>query len=443
MFKIGNIYLSKLFFLFYGGVVLLYIIAFSFPQLDDISYLSFIILISVGLIDGILILIYKAPLSVQRVLQNRMNLGDANKIDICIKNISVSPIKFKYYEGFPIEMQERNKSYHGFILPQKESHYTYSFTPKKRGIYYFRKSSYTISSLLGLWQRKFELNLEDQIGVYPSILQMKKYELMVFDQQIHQKGIKRIRRIGNNQEFEQIKNYVQGDEIRHINWKATSRRSELMVNQYQEEKSQQVYFLIDKSRPMQMEFDNMSMLDYAINSALIISNITLRKGDKTGLITFSNKIGDQIPADKKTGQLKRILESLYQQKTQYKEPNYELLFQTVHRTIKTRSLLMIYTNFETEFAMRRVLPLLRKLNQKHVVVIVLFKHKELESVAFGIPKNKMEVYQTVLAEKMLNNKEKIAEELNKYGIQTILTLPNDLNLNVVNKYLEMKAKGTI
>jgi uncharacterized protein (DUF58 family) len=443
MIKFGNIYLSKFFFLLYGGVILLYILAFSFSELNDIGYLSFIILISVSLIDAILILSYKGPLEIKRELQTRMNLGDANKITIRIHNKSLAPIKFTYYEGYPIEMQKRNSSLNGFALPSKEVHFEYSFAPKKRGNYVFRDSSYTVASLLGLWQRRFEIKLEQNVGVYPSILQMKKYELMVFDHQVHQKGIKRIRRIGNNQEFEQIKNYVQGDEIRHINWKATSRRSELMVNQYQEEKSQQVYFLIDKSRPMQMEFENMSMLDYAINSALIISNITLRKGDKTGLITFSDKIGDQIPADKKTGQLKRILESLYQQKTHYKEPNYELLFQTLHRTIKTRSLLMLYTNFETAFSMRRVLPLLRKLNQKHVVVIILFKHKELESLAFGVPKNKMEVYQTVIAEKMLNNKEKIAEELNKYGIQTILTLPNDLNLNVVNKYLEMKAKGTI
>ena len=174
--------------------------------------------------------------------------------------------------------------------------------------------------------------------VYPSVKEMKKYELLVFKQQRTSTGIKRIRRLGNTSEFEQIKNYVQGDEIRKINWKATSRKNELQVNQYQEEQSQQVYCIIDKSKSMEMDFNGLSMLDYAINSTLVFSNIALRKGDKAGLITYADKIGTTISAERSGDQMRRIQEALYNQKSLFNESDFELLYNTIRRVIKTRSL---------------------------------------------------------------------------------------------------------
>ncbi|EPB65760.1 hypothetical protein ANCCEY_15171 [Ancylostoma ceylanicum] len=291
--------------------------------------------------------------------------------------------------------------------------------------------------------RRYELPIGQKVGVYPSVLQLKKYELLVFHQQKINSGIKRIRRLGNNSEFEQIKDYVQGDEIRTINWKATGRAANLMVNTYQEEKSQSVFCILDKSRSMQMEFDDLSLLDYSINSILVLSNIMLRNGDRTGLITFSDKMGMQIPADKNKGQMRFIMDALYNQKTDFKEPNYELLYQSIRRTIKTRSLIVLFTNFETEAAMNRALPILRKINQKHVLVTVLFQNSDLETLALQKPETMREVYQTIVAEQMSDLKSKIAFQLKQNGIQTVLTLPENLSIQTINKYLELKAKGVL
>jgi uncharacterized protein (DUF58 family) len=216
-----------------------------------------------------------------------------------------------------------------------------------------------------------------------------------------------------------------------------------MVNQYQEEKSQSIYCIIDKSRNMQMEFEGLTMLDYSINASLVFSNIALRKGDKAGLITYSDKIGTLLPAERSGGQMRRIQEALYNQKTLYKEGNYDLLYQSVRRTIRSRSLLVLFTNFETEFSMRRALPMLRKLNQKHILVVVFFENSELQDLAFKQPTNVLEVYQGVVAERMISLKAKMARELKQNGIQTVLTLPENLSVNTINKYLELKAKGSI
>jgi uncharacterized protein (DUF58 family) len=358
---LSSIYLTRFFFLLFAIGVVLFAAAFAVPSLFFIAKVGMMCLFGITLLDVLLTFSSKQPLIYERHVQSRLNLGDKNEVKLVVKNALSQPINFRMYEGFPIEMQERSRIFKGLVLPKQEAVFEYTFTPKERGEFYFRKPFFIISSLFNLVSRKLIIDDEQEVKVYPSVLQMKKYELLVFQQQKTSSGIKKIRRLGNTSEFEQIKNYVQGDEIKTINWKATSRRNELMVNQYQEEKSQHIYCIIDKSRSMQVQFDDLSMLDYAINSTLVFSNIALRKGDKTGLITFSDKIGSQLPADRTGGQMRRIIEELYNQKTHFLEPNYELLYNSLRRTVKTRSLLVLFTNFETEFAMRRALPMLLSL----------------------------------------------------------------------------------
>lgn len=379
----------------------------------------------------------------ERKVGERLNLGDDNKVLLSIKNNSNQPINFSMIEGFPIEMQERAKTYYGTLLGGSTKEFEYIFSPKKRGKHSFGKPLVTMRSIFFMVNRKVEVPIEQEVRVYPSVEQMKKYELLVFQQRKLDAGIKKIRRLGNNSEFEQIKNYVQGDEIKKINWKATSRRNELMVNQYQEEKSQNIYCIIDKSRNMQVDFEGLTMLDYAINSTLVFTNIALKKDDKAGLITYSDKIGTVLPAEKQSGQLKRIQDVLYNQQTKFGEANFELLFQTVRRTVKSRSMLLLFTNFDSPFAMRRAIPMLRRLNRKHLLVVVFFENSDLQELAFKPSNTIKEVYQSVVAEKMVSVKSKIARELQQNGIQTILTHPKDLSVNSINKYLELKAKGSI
>lgn len=418
-------------------------VAYAIPSIAFIAHVALASLFGLTMLDILLVFSNRKPLEVRRNVQDRLNLGDENEVALTVTNLGAQPINFTMIEGYPKEMQDRSTELKGTLLGDSEKTFIYNFTPKARGTFEFGDVFIIIRSMFFMASRRIDIPLSQSIDVYPSVLQMKKYELLVFQQQKTSMGIKKIRRLGNNSEFEQIKSYVQGDEIRTINWKATSRRNELMVNQYQEEKSQSIYCILDKSRNMQMEFDNLSMLDYSINSALVFSNIALRKGDRAGLITYSDKIGTMLAADKSTGQMRRIQEALFNQKTHYKEGNYEVLYNSIRRTIKQRSLLMLFTNFETEFSMRRALPMLRRLNQKHVLVVVFFQNSELQELAYKPSKSIQEVYQSTVAERMISLKSKMARELRQNGIQTVLTLPEDLSINTINKYLELKAKGAL
>jgi len=440
---LGSLHLTRFTFILLTIVTAVIGASTILPWLMLVGKTMLVVLVITIIADVLLVYLQKEPVTVKRTFQERMNLGDVNTITVKIVNQTLQPINASIYEGYPVQMQKRSKAWVALLLPRKAKSFTYTFTPTERGEYDFGDIVLFLRSPLFLAQRRMIIPLKEKTEVYPSVLQMKQFELKVFHQQTQSQGIKKIRRLGNTSEFEQIRNYVQGDDVRTINWKATSRKNELMVNQYQEERSQPVYCVIDKSRPMQLAFNDMTMLDYAVNSSLVFSNIAIRKGDRAGLITFSDKMGTIIPADRSAGQLKRILEGLYNQRTQFKEGNFELLYQTIRRQVKTRSLLMLFTNFESEFAMRRALPMLQKLNKRHVLVVIFFQNNELGEWAQQPVDSMKELVQATVAEKMTSVKWSIARELRRNGIQTILSRPEDLSINSINKYLELKAKGGI
>lgn len=272
---------------------------------------------------------------------------------------------------------------------------------------------------------------------------MRKYELMAFTNKLKDYGMKKIRRIGHTMEFEQIKDYTLGDDVRNINWKASAKRNQLMINQFQDEKSQPVYSVIDKGRVMKMPFEGLKLVDYAINATLVISNIALKKGDKAGMFSFSNKVDNQVMAQKRTSQMNLILETLYNLNTDFRESDFSRLYIDIKRKITQRSLLLLYTNFETLDALHRQLPYLQAIAKNHLLVVVFFENTELSQMLHEPAETTQEIFTKTIAEKFAYEKKLIVNELNKFGIQTILTKPQELTVNTINKYLEIKARGLL
>ena len=201
-------------------------------------------------------------------------------------------------DELPEQLQERNMNVKKTLLPKKITEINYTIKPVQRGAYHFGNIIILFQSLLGFLQKRETIAATETVRVYPSFINLGKYQLMA-QATTNEQGNKRMRKIGQSMEFEQIKDYVGGDDIRTINWKATARKGTLMVNNYTDEKSQQVYCIIDKGRLMKMPFYEMSLLDYAINATLALTNICLQKQDKIGLISFSSKMGSIIAADRK------------------------------------------------------------------------------------------------------------------------------------------------
>ena len=438
-----NLYLTRRFFTAFGVVIFLFILSYSFGWLMPFAQTAFVVVCGVVLADYVLLFNKNTQLSATRRTSKLLSLGDANRITLDISNRSNQRLSVSLVDEIPFQFQKRDFEMR-LVLGANEARRTdYELTPTERGEYHFGKINLFAESFLGLIQRRFQSDVEKMVPVYPSVIQMKNFELMALRQIAHQSGIKKIRRLGHSYEFEQIKNYVAGDDFRAINWKASGRRNGLMVNQYEDEKAQQVYCVIDKSRVMRMPFGGLTLMDHSINAALVMSNIILQKKDKAGLLTFSDKLGSTLAADNSPNQLGRILHELYREKEGKGEASYELLYYAVRRLVRGRSLLLLFTNFESQFALERVLPTLRKINNMHVLVVVFFINTEIEEFTKQNVQTTEDIYHQTIAQKFSDEKTQMMQKLRQYGIQTILTRPEDLNINTINKYLELKSRGLI
>lgn len=430
-------------FYFLSLALFLFIASLAYGPLFIIGQLVLVVIVALFILDCFVLLSVKKPILLERKLPPIANLGDPNKVNYEVKNQFNFPVIIKFFDEFPEQLQMRRFQDKFQLEKGDRSRLYFEFTPKSRGVYLFQNSNLFVQSKIGFAERKVVIQHRYEVSVYPSILQMKQFELKVFNKSSVDRGIKKIRRLGHNNEFEQIKNYVQGDDFRRINWKATSRKNELMINQYQDEKSQQIFCVLDKGRSMKMPFGGLTLLDYAINSTLAFSNIAIKKGDKVGLISFSNKIGASLSAEKSKHHLKKISDHLYNQKTNFLESDFELLYHTIRNKIKTRSLLVLYTNFESEYALRRNLPILKRIAQTHVLCVIFFENTEIDQVHNEKAYSLNEVYFQTLAEKAIMDKRKLLIELRNSGIQCILSKPKELTLNSINKYLELKSKGML
>ncbi|MEM9831506.1 MAG: DUF58 domain-containing protein [Bacteroidota bacterium] len=438
-----QLYLTPWFFWSIGLVTLLLLLGFGLPILFPLGQVALGVLAALFFTDIALLFRVRQGVTGDRTCPERLSNGDENILTIDLQNRYSFPIHGQIIDELPYQLQERNFSISFELRPRERKNYSYTVRPVKRGVYQFGMVNTFVSSPLRLVQRRYQLALDTEVPVYPSFIQMRKYELLAFSNHLTEIGIKKIRRLGHNQEFEQIKEYIAGDDYRTINWKATARRGSLMVNNYQDERAQSVYAMVDKSRSMKMPFEGMTLLDYAINASLVISNIILKKEDKAGLITFQHKVQGFVPAHRRSRQLYLLMEALYNQKTAYKEVNYAALYATTKRRLAQRSLLLIFSNFESVSALHRQLPYLRKIARQHLPIVIFFKNTELYEFAGQEATNLRTVYRNTIAEQFIDEKQQIADELSRYGIQALLTTPQQLSVDTINKYLEIKARGLL
>lgn len=442
MKTIKSLYLNDRLFVCVVVCVLTFITSFALGINVLIPKIIFLIFVAVILTD-ILLLFRTKGIQGRRVTPEKLSNGDENEIKIFIENMYLFNVSLRVIDEIPHQFQRRDLSFYLDVPAGDTRILQYFLRPTKRGEYAFGCVNVFVSTPLGLLSRRFKFDGEVQVPVYPSYIQMRKYELLAISNQLVDAGIKKIRRIGHNLEFELIKEYVPGDDFRTINWRASARKTNLMVNHYQDERSQQVYCLIDKGRVMQMPFKGLSLLDYAINASLVISNIAIKKSDRAGILTFQNKIGTLLPASKQGKQMSQILEVLYNQKTAYRESDFSVLYNHVRRKITQRSLLLLFTNFESIFSLQRQLTFLKGLASQHLLVVIFFENTEMKDLLEKPAIDTREIYQKAIAEKISHEKKLIVKELGRYGIQALLTTPENLTVNTINKYLELKARGFI
>ncbi|MBP2833424.1 DUF58 domain-containing protein [Aquimarina sp. U1-2] len=438
-----SLYLNSRVFYILASIAVLFLLSYWFTPLYPITWLLVWGLIIIFLFDIVILYTSKKGIHAGRILPGKFSNSDNNAVPVRIKNTYNFTTYVEVIDEIPVQFQKRDFLKTGSIRPKSLLDFEYKLRPVQRGEYIFGNLNIYVMTRIGLAKRRYSFDKSAMVKVYPSFIQMKKYDFLAIDNKLTQIGLKKIRRIGHTMEFEQIKDYVFGDDVRTINWKATAKHGNLMVNQYQDEKSQPIYSIIDVSRVMKMPFDELSLLDYAINSTLAFSNIALKKHDKVGMLTFSNTVRDFLPDSGKKTYINTISEVLYHIKTQFLDADFGVLYAQVKRQITHRSLLLLYTNFEHISSLKRQLPYLQALAKQHLLVVIFFENTALNKLIHQKASTLETIYDQTIAKQFAYDKKVMVKELQKHGIQTVLTAPKDLTVNTINKYLEIKARGLL
>ena len=426
-----------------GGVVVVFVAAYFAPGWLGAARGIAVGWIGVVVVDAVLLFGTGGRVTAERETPNRFSNGDANSVRVRVAHTYPFPVTTTIIDELPVQLQVRDFEVTITLPPGRDREIQYDVRPTERGAYEFGVINVYASSPLGLVQRRWQAGEDEEVPVYPSFIQMQKYGLMAASNRLEEVGVKKIRRLGHTMEFDHIREYVRGDDYRTVNWKATARRGNLMVNEFRDERSQPVYCVLNTGRVMKMPFDGMTLLDYSINAALVMSNIALMKHDRAGLLTFGPEIGATVAAERRAHQLRRIQERLYRIDTDFLESDYRRLATYVRTNLHQRSLLLLFTNFAAMSSMRRQLPYLQTLARHHPLVVIFFENTELTNVVEAPAETTRDVYVKGMAEKFAAEKREVVRALNRRGIYTVLTPPHELSTHTINQYLRLKARGVV
>jgi len=439
-------YLRRRFYLLLLAVALVTGLGYAYAPLFTVGRLLTLLLLIATLAD-VALLWHRRAITAERRLSTRFSNGDDNTITISVESTYPFPVRLEVIDELPFQFQQRDfSSLFSASSPSRllcsggaAAHLAYSLRPTRRGVYSFGHVLVFASTHLGLVERRYRCASPCDVCVYPSFQKLHQYELMAISQNLQQPGIKRIRRIGRNTEFEHIRDYLRGDDYRTVNWRATARLSRPMVNVYQDERSQQVFCIVDKGRVMQQAFEGMTLLDYAINASLALSYVAMRKEDRAGLITFDDNLGTFVAADRRPGHINKLMETLYAEQTEFEETDFSALSVGIGRHISKHSLLILFTNFMGLVSLQRQLPFLLQIARRHRLLVVFFDDVELQQFVDSPAATAEQRCQHEVAEKFVAEKQLVSATLRQYGILSLLTSPLELTVDVINRYLAVRA----
>jgi uncharacterized protein (DUF58 family) len=384
-----------------------------------------------------------SQIQARRICEEKLSLGAQNVIKLYFKNRSNMPVSLEVKDDIPHLFDISEDKFSIQLPPGLEEYISYAVIPKKRGDYEFGNINVRYLSRLGLFKRQTKIPQNMRVKVYPNLLELRKYALLTQKGRFSETGSKHSKLYGEGTEFESLRSYMPDDDYRRINWKATSRIGQPISQEYQSQRSQNVTIMLDCGRMMTALVNNMSKLDYAINSALMLGYVCSTKGDKVGLVAFSDNVEAYIPPKSGKQQLYKIIESLYSISPKMVQPDYEKAFTLVKSRFRKRSLIVVFTDLVDIEISRLLTSYLPQLRPHHLVLCINLRDTGLVKVADQIPENVEDIYQKSVAGQLLMEQQSTLNKLNQSGVFILDAAPENLSVAAINRYLELKGKNLI
>lgn len=338
-----------------------------------------------------------------------------------------------YFESSPVE--------HALHLPPRgRMTARRKLKPSRRGAFSLDYVYLRFLSPWRLWTRYLTLEVNSPLNVYPDMKQLSDYALLARTNRLSLIGVRKTRRIGQDNEFERLRDYTRDDSYRHIDWRSTARRRRLTVRQYQNDQSQRVIFLLDCGRMMVNQRAGYTLLDHALNATLMMAYVALSQGDAVGMLCFSDTIHSYIPPRGGKSQMNRLIQAGFDQFPRLVESRYDQAFLYLSSHCKRRSLVVLETNVIDEVNAGAIVDYLANINGQHLPLGVLLRDREMFDAADAPDGGSFEMYRSAAAAEILLWRDQVLKDLTHRGVLVVDAFPEDLAAPLVNQYLEVKAK---
>jgi uncharacterized protein (DUF58 family) len=380
-------------------------------------------------------------ISVERRTGSVCSLDEPGGVDLILENQSKTSRFLTVRDDVPDEFTAEPSSFVLKLPPSRQALLHYRFVPKRRGTYRFERVDALVFSRLGFWRRQSSWKLVTEVRVYPDIHQLERYSMLARRDRLSTIGVRRSRRLGTDNEFERLRDYIEGDDPRHLDWRATARRRKLTCRAFQLNQSQRIIFLIDCGRLMSGDTGlGLSPLDHAFNAMLLLAHVALIRGDQVGLLAFSDRVRAFVAPGGGARRIKRLVHSVHNVFPEMVESRYDLAFIELEKRCRKRSLVVLMTNLFDDLNAQLASEYLRNLRGRHLPLAVFLRDHDLFALADNAPGEGLGLFQGAAAASMLSWRESVLARLRQGGVLTLDAFPEELTAQLVNRYLDIKAR---
>lgn len=433
----------RFYILFALGLVPLSL-SWDYPFLRGGVFIYDVILLAIAFLDYFISQKVGGDLAIRREFDKRFAIGDASDVRLVFENGSASTLRLKVKDEYPPGMELLDPREAEFQLRAHSSaEFSYRLLPPKRGRYGFGRTAVRYLSRLGLVWCQAEIGEPEYVKVYPSIRRAREIELKALGAQsfiaVQRKAVKR----GEGREFESLRDYVRGDELRHISWTATARRSKLTTRQYQIERDQVVMIAIDAGRLMTGRIEGETKFDTAIHATLALMSASARAGDNAGIVVFGRRVRKYLPPKRGPQHIDAVLETLHDIEPELVEPSYARAFQFIASNLKKRAFVVVLTDVVDKESSRELITALKLLRPRHLPLVATIGDRDLNAMVSSRPEDIREVFRQSAAEEVIYQRESALRLVETLGGLALDVTTQTLGPRLIESYLRVKERGLI
>jgi len=380
---------------------------------------------------------------VRRIHDSKLSLGADNPIKLTVRGLGAQPTIFWVRDEPPVRFQTATTVIEGLLQPHKTWEGLYHVRPLRRGDYAFANINLRWQGPMGLVVRQGVIHAASPVKVYPNLLDIRRYDLVLRQNRLQELGLRNSRMYGEGNEFERLREYLPDDEFRRINWKATARRNRPVTIEYQTERSQSITCMVDIGRMMQSPVRDIAKLDYVINAVLLLGYVATGVGDKVGLMTFADEVDTYLTPRMGRLQFYRMLEFLYRVEAQPVEPDYRRAVAYLAGKQRKRALIVIFTDISGGLSIENLVSHISVLAKNSLPLVVTISDPDIHTAAHQRPEDSLSAYQRAAAIQLIEERHLALDSLHRRGVLTLDVPAHQLSWSVVSRYLDLKGRGRL